>query len=182
MARLDGTAAIVTGAAQGIGATYAKALAEEVARVSVCELDPPDAEVQAICDAGGEAIGRICDVSDPKGVAALVEATEQAFGSVHVLVNNAALFGKIALKPFTEITSEEWDRVMTINTRGPFECVKVVLPVMRGPRLRQNHQYRFGHGVQRHADDAALCFVQRRRRCDDPGDGPELGEGHGYLL
>lgn len=131
MARLDGTAAIVTGAAQGIGAIYAKALAAEGARVSVCDLDPPDAVVQAICDAGGESIGRICDVSDPKGVAALVEATEQAFGSVQVLVNNAALFGKIALKPFTEITSEEWDRVMAVNTRGPFECVKAVLPVMR---------------------------------------------------
>ena len=131
MARLDGTAVIVTGAAQGIGATYAKALAAEGARVSVCDLDPPDAVVQAICDAGGESIGRICDVSDPKGVAALVEATEQAFGSVQVLVNNAALFGKIALKPFTEITSEEWDRVMAVNTRGPFECVKAVLPVMR---------------------------------------------------
>ena len=58
--------------------------------MSVCDLDTPDAVVQAICDAGGEAIGRICDVSDPKGVAALVEATEQAFGSVQVLVNNAA--------------------------------------------------------------------------------------------
>ena len=53
MARLDGTAAIVTGAAHGIGATYAKALAAESARVSVCDLDPPDAVVQAIRDAGG---------------------------------------------------------------------------------------------------------------------------------
>ena len=98
MARLDGTAAIITGAAQGIGATYAKALAAEGARVSVCDLDPPDAVVQAICDGGGKAIGRIWDVSDPKGVAALVEATEQAFSSVQVLVANAALFGKIALE------------------------------------------------------------------------------------
>ena len=46
-------------------------------------------------------------------------------------MNNAALFGKIAMKPFSEITSEEWDRVMTVNTRGPFECVKAVLPVMQ---------------------------------------------------
>jgi NAD(P)-dependent dehydrogenase (short-subunit alcohol dehydrogenase family) len=134
MGRLDGTSAIVTGAAQGIGATYAKALAAEGARVSVCDLYPPDAVVQAIRAAGGDAIGRICDVSDPKPVATLVHATEEAFGSVHVLVNNAALFGNIARKPFTEIASEEWDRVMAVNTRGPFECVKAVLPVMRRQR------------------------------------------------
>ena len=48
-----------------------------------------------------------------------------------MLVNNAAVFGKIALKPLSEITSQEWDRVMAVNTRGPFECVKAVLPVMR---------------------------------------------------
>jgi NAD(P)-dependent dehydrogenase (short-subunit alcohol dehydrogenase family) len=131
MARLNGASTIVTGAAQGIGATYAKALAAEGARVSVCDIDPPDAVVQAIRAAGGDAIGQVCDVIDPKAVAALVQATEQAFGGVQVLVNNAALFGKIARKPFTEIDSEEWDRVMAVNTRGPFECVKAVLPVMR---------------------------------------------------
>ena len=131
MARLDRAVAIVTGAAQGIGATYARALAAEGARVSVCDLDPPEAVVEAIRAAGGDAIGRVCDVSDPASVAALVQATERAFGGVQVLVNNAALFGKIALKPFAEIASEEWDRVMAVNTRGPFECVKAVLPVMQ---------------------------------------------------
>jgi NAD(P)-dependent dehydrogenase (short-subunit alcohol dehydrogenase family) len=134
MARLSGTAAIVTGAAQGIGATYAKALAAEGARVSLCDIDAPDAVVQEIRAAGGEAIGRVCDVIDPHSVAALVAATEQAFGGVQVLVNNAALFGKIAQKHFAEISSQEWDRVMTVNTRGPFECVKAVLPVMRRQR------------------------------------------------
>ncbi len=131
MARLSGTAAIVTGAAQGIGATYAKALAAEGARVSLCDIDPPDAVVAEIRAAGGEAIGQVCDVIDPNAVAALVRATDEAFGGVQVLVNNAALFGKIAQKPFIEISSQEWDRVMTVNTRGPFECTKAVVPAMR---------------------------------------------------
>jgi NAD(P)-dependent dehydrogenase (short-subunit alcohol dehydrogenase family) len=131
MARLSGTAAIVTGAAQGIGATYARSLAAEGAKVSLCDLDAPEAVVREIRAAGGTAIGQICDVTDPKAVAALVRATDEAFGGVQVLVNNAALFGKIATKPFHEITSEEWDRVMTVNTRGPFECIKAALPVMK---------------------------------------------------
>jgi NAD(P)-dependent dehydrogenase (short-subunit alcohol dehydrogenase family) len=131
MARLSGTSAIVTGAAQGIGATYAKALAAEGARVCLCDVAAPDAVVTEIRAAGGEAMGQVCDVTDPGAVAALVRATDEAFGGIQVLVNNAALFGKIAMKPFAEITSEEWDRVMTVNTRGTFECVKAVLPVMR---------------------------------------------------
>jgi NAD(P)-dependent dehydrogenase (short-subunit alcohol dehydrogenase family) len=131
MARLSGTAAIVTGAAQGIGATYARALAAEGARVSLCDIDPPTAVVDEIKAAGGEAIGRVCDVTDAKAVAGLVRATVDAFDGVQVLVNNAALFGKIPMKPFHEISSEEWDRVMVVNTRGPFECVKAVLPVMK---------------------------------------------------
>ena len=131
MARLTGTAVIVTGAAQGIGAAYAKALAAEGAKVMLCDIDAPDQVVQEIREARGEAIGQVCDVTDAKSVAALVRATEQKFGGVQVLVNNAALFGKIAMRPFMEITSEEWDRVMTVNTRGSFECVKAVFPVMK---------------------------------------------------
>ena len=131
MARLSGTAVSVTGAAQGIGATYAQALAAEGAKVSLCDVDAPDAVVKEIRAAGGTAIGQVCDVTDPAAVAALVRATDEAFGGIQVLVNNAALFGKITMKPFFEISSEEWDRVMRVNTRGPFECTKAVLPVMR---------------------------------------------------
>jgi len=132
MARLSGVSAIVTGAAPGgIGAVYAKALAAEGAKLSLCDVDPVDATVKAIKDAGGTAIGRLCDVTDAKSVAALVRASDEAFGGVQVLVNNAALFGKISQKPFLEIPSEEWDRVMAVNTRGPFECVKAVFPVMK---------------------------------------------------
>src|SRR5665213_3516603 len=109
MARLSNTAAIVTGAAQGIGATYAKALAAEGAKVSLCDIDAPDSVVREIRAAGGTAIGQICDVTDAKAVAAMMRATDEAYGGIQVLVNNAALFGKIATKPFHEITSEEWD-------------------------------------------------------------------------
>ena len=131
MGRLTGQVAIVTGAAQGIGAVYAKALAAEGAKLALCDLSVPTATISAIRDAGGEAIGQVCDVSDPKAVAALVARTDEAFGGVHVLVNNAAVFGSLSLKPFQDIDSAEWDLVMKVNVRGSFECAKAVLPVMR---------------------------------------------------
>lgn len=134
MGRLSGRAIIVTGAAQGIGAAYAEALAAEGAKVSLCDLEAPDATLAAIKKAGGEAIGMACDVTDAGAVGRLVQATEKAFGGVQGLVNNAALFGRLDLKKFDQISSEEWDRVMTVNVRGSFECVKAVLPAMRRQR------------------------------------------------
>jgi len=134
MARLSGKVAIITGAAQGIGATFAKALAAEGASLSLCDLTEPKATVEAIKAAGGKAIGRVADVTRPISLIELVRATEQAFGAIHVLVNNAAMFGTLEQKRFHEIASEEWDQVMAVNARGPFECVKAVLPVMQRQR------------------------------------------------
>jgi NAD(P)-dependent dehydrogenase (short-subunit alcohol dehydrogenase family) len=134
MGRLNGRAAIVTGAAQGIGTTYAKALAAEGAKISLCDVEPMDAIVREIRDAGGEAIATRCDVTDPAAVAALISATVEAFGGVDILVNNAAVYARLVQKPLTELTSAEWDRALAVNVRGPFECVKAALPVMRRQR------------------------------------------------
>jgi NAD(P)-dependent dehydrogenase (short-subunit alcohol dehydrogenase family) len=131
MGRLNGRVAIVTGAAQGIGAAYAKALAAEGARLGICDLKAPDAVVKTIQADGGEAIGMACDVTDASAVAKLVAATEKAFGEVQILVNNAGIFASLALKPMEEIDSKEWDLVMAVNVRGSFECSKAVLPSMR---------------------------------------------------
>jgi NAD(P)-dependent dehydrogenase (short-subunit alcohol dehydrogenase family) len=129
--RLAGRAIVLTGAAQGIGAAYAKALAKEGAALSLCDIVDPKAVVTEINDGGGRAIGSVTDVTDAQSVADLAAKTDAAFGGIHVLVNNAALFGTLVRKRFTEISSAEWDRVMAVNTRGPFECAKAVLPVMR---------------------------------------------------
>jgi NAD(P)-dependent dehydrogenase (short-subunit alcohol dehydrogenase family) len=129
--RLKEKVAIVTGGAQGIGAAYAKALAAEGAMVSICDLADPKPAVDAIAASGGRAIGSVTDITSPDALAAMVEKTINEFGSVHILVNNAAMFAQLTFKPFFEISAAEWDKVMMVNVRGSVECVKAVLPHMR---------------------------------------------------
>jgi len=83
MGRLDDRSIIVTGAAQGIGATYAKALAAEGARVTLCDLTEPRSVADEIRAAGGQAISMVTDVTSSSAVAAMVKATVAAYGTVH---------------------------------------------------------------------------------------------------
>lgn len=131
MGRLNGKIAIVTGAAQGIGAAYAIALAAEGAKVGLCDLSRPDAVADKIRTAGGDAISCACDVTDRAQVDAFVAEMEQRFGGVHILINNAGLFANLALKPFFDLDGAEWDRVMAVNVRGSFECARAVFPIMK---------------------------------------------------
>jgi NAD(P)-dependent dehydrogenase (short-subunit alcohol dehydrogenase family) len=129
--RLDGRVAIVTGAAQGIGAQYAHALAAEGAAVTVADVLDAAAVANSIAGKGGKALAVNCDVTNPASVQVMVSATLEHFGRLDILVNNAALFGKVARKPFDQIESAEWDHMMAVNVRGVFECVKAAVPAMR---------------------------------------------------
>ena len=131
MGRLDGRVAIVTGAGRGIGVHYAKALAEEGAKVCCSDILDTENTVNIIKQAGGEAIGNRCDVTEPDQVRAMVAETVEAFGKVDIMVTNAAIFADLQQRSFMEIPEEEWDRVMAVNTRGVFSCVKAVVPEMR---------------------------------------------------
>ena len=131
MGRLDNKVAVVTGASRGIGATLAKAFASEGAKVVVTDITDVGACVDAIKAAGGQAIGHKVDVTNNGDIAAMVKAAESVFGPIELLLNNAGLFAKIELKPFWEITEDEWDTVMRVNVRGGFQMLKGVLPSMR---------------------------------------------------
>lgn len=132
MGRLDGRAAIVTGAAQGIGAVYARALAAEGARVCLSDVLDAEPAAAAVREAGGEAVATRTDVSDPAACDAMVAATVAAFGSVDVLVTNAAVFATLERRSFLDIGGAEWDEVMAVNARGVFNCIKAAVPEMKG--------------------------------------------------
>jgi NAD(P)-dependent dehydrogenase (short-subunit alcohol dehydrogenase family) len=131
MGKLEGRVAIITGAAQGIGAAYAKKFAEEGAKVAICDILDCTNVVNTIKQQGGEAIGLRCDVSDERQNQDLVAKTVAAFGKVDIMVPNAALFARIERKSFLDIPVEEWDRLMAVNVRGVMLSIRAVVPEMK---------------------------------------------------
>jgi NAD(P)-dependent dehydrogenase (short-subunit alcohol dehydrogenase family) len=136
MGRLDGRAAIVTGAAQGLGAVYARALSAEGADVAIADVTDGRALAEEIASsrAGARAIARITDVSDEDSVEELVAKTVEAFGRVDILVNNAAIFASMTPGPFEEITPADWDALMAVNVKGPWLCARAAVPRMRAQK------------------------------------------------
>ena len=131
MGRLEGRVALITGAAQGIGAAFAKGLAAEGAKVAISDLDSGQTVVDIIKQAGGEAIDAPCDVSDETSAEKAVQRTTEAFGRLDILVNNAAIFTMVDRKSFDDISVAEWDRVSAVNIKGVWLMCKAAVPEMR---------------------------------------------------
>jgi NAD(P)-dependent dehydrogenase (short-subunit alcohol dehydrogenase family) len=131
MGSLMGKVAAVTGGAQGLGAKFALALASAGASVVVGDLASTASTCDAIRAIGGNARGVSLDVTSSASVEVFVGEAVSVFGQLDVLVNNAAISGIIQLRALTDITSDEWDRVMTVNARGTFECIKAAVRPMK---------------------------------------------------
>jgi 3-oxoacyl-[acyl-carrier protein] reductase len=131
--RLKDKVIIVTGGGVGIGRAYAMGLAKEGARVVVADIQNEEAEKVAgeIRRLDGEAFAVPVDVTSAEKSRAMADAAVQKYGRIDVLINNAALYSAIKKKPFSEITAEEWDKVMAVNLKGLFLCVQAVYPAMK---------------------------------------------------
>ena len=127
---LEGKVALVTGAAQGIGATLAGGLAELGAAVAIADVLDGEAVANAIVERAGQAISAVVDICDDDALQGFAARVERELGGIDVLVNNAALFGTLPPTPLMEIDTQEWDRVMRVNVRGVWQCAKAVIPAM----------------------------------------------------
>lgn len=130
--KLDGKVALVTGGGAGIGRAIALRFAQEGAKVMVNDINRAsyasgETTVKMIKDAGGEATFILADVSKATDAEKMVKATVQAYGKLDILVNNAGIW---LGKPLTEISEQEWDRLMSINMKGVFLCSKYAIPEM----------------------------------------------------
>lgn len=131
-ARLDGKVSIITGAGQGIGLAYARRFLDEGAQVVIAEIndDRAAAGLATLREAGygdDRVIGVRTDISDPASAEACVEATVAAFGTVDVLVNNAALYHDI---DNFDMSIEYLKKVFDVNLHGAFIMAHAAVPVM----------------------------------------------------
>ena len=130
--RLEGRSAIVTGGAVGIGKHYSYALAAEGAQVMIADIKDGTAVAEEISAKYGRnsTAHMQFDVSDEAQCKALVAKTLERFGKIDILVNNAAIYAPLAPLAVTDIDVDLWDKVMSVNVRGPFLMAKHVAPHM----------------------------------------------------
>jgi NAD(P)-dependent dehydrogenase (short-subunit alcohol dehydrogenase family) len=129
--RVKNKVAIVTGSAQGMGKAFALRLAKEGAKVTLCDILDCGPAAKEIAAAGGEALALKVDVTSEKDTVEMAKRTFEHFGSIDILVNNAAIFGGIDMKPFDEIPAKEWEKIITVNLEGMFLASKAVVPYMK---------------------------------------------------
>ena len=160
----SGKVALVTGAASGMGLATAQAFAEAGAAVVLADFkeDAVKAAAEKLVAAGHKALAVRCDVSDDAQVAAMVDRTVAEFGRLDAAFNNAGVMARIA--PTAESTREEWDRVIGINLRGVWSCMK--------HELRQMERQGSG-AIVNNASVGALT--------GNPGIGSYIASKHGVV-
>ena len=127
---------IITGAGGGLGRAFALGFAAAGARVIAADVDnaAAAATVDTVTQRGGTAAPVRVDVADEESTVGMAAAAVDTFGGIDVLVNNAALYAGLERRPFDEIAAADWDRVMSVNLRGPWLCAKACADALRSAR------------------------------------------------
>jgi len=136
---VSGKTAIVTGGGRGIGRGIAMLLAQEGARVVVCDIGaslqgegndsgPAQDTVNAIKKAGGEAVASTLSITDPKNAEAIVKSALDAYGRVDILVNNAGILRDVI---FHKMSWSDWSDVIAVHLNGSFNMSRAVAPLFR---------------------------------------------------
>ncbi len=136
---LKNRVAIVTGGAHGIGKAYCLGFGRTGSRTVVADIDGPGADQvagQIIKETGAEALAVQLDVSNEESTRRMAAVALERFGTIDVLINNAAIFATIPMNRggIESIDPAEWDRLMAVNLKGLFLCCRAVLPTMRAQR------------------------------------------------
>lgn len=133
MKSLEGRVAVVTGSAAGIGRDYARGLAREGARVVVADIDTDGAAgtVGMIVADGGEALALPVDVSSEESTRALADQVAEKYGTVHILVNNAAIFHTLRKDPQLTVSVDYWRKVFSVNLDGALLVTQAIAPMMQ---------------------------------------------------
>lgn len=150
--KLEGKVTVVTGAARGLGRAVARLYAMEGAVVYA--LDMLTDEVETLASEPGDVRPRRMDVTDAEDVASVVGAIEAEAGRIDVLVNNA---GIIFFKPVEEVSVKDWDRLLSVNLRGPFLCVRAVAPGMKQRRSGAIINVSSNAGIVGGLDESTYC-------------------------
>ena len=131
MVELKGKNAIVTGAAVGLGSSYAKALAQEGVNVAVCDLREEIHEVaESLRALGVNAVSYQGDVSDPDHVRTVVDGAREAFGSIDILVNNAGVWGGSVADDDLDKSIEDYEQIVGTILKGEYLFGRAVIPIM----------------------------------------------------
>ena len=134
---LAGKVAIVTGGAMGIGYAICEALAAQGASIVIADLKGGAAAADKLRAKGHKAAHVDADVSSEDDTQRMAIAALDAFGGIDVLVNNAAIYSSLSLKPFEQLTVADWRKMLDVNVIGQFLCCKAVLPTFKKQSLKQ---------------------------------------------
>ena len=176
---VEGRVALITGGSSGIGRGTALVFAREGAKVAIADIQVEQGQetVRLVKEAGGEAVFVKCDVSVASEVKAAVEKVVETFGRLDCGFNNAGIESTMAKT--ADCTEEDWDRVMAVNLKGVWLCMKCEIPEMLkqgGGAIVNTASINGVAGVRWH--EQLLRFQGRRHTADTDGGTGVCQVGH----